>query len=201
MTELEKMLHGQLYDAGDPELCRQRLRCQEQCYDYNALRPSQLAERQVLLDALLGHMGSSPCIEQPFWCDYGWNLRVGDSFYANHGLVVLDAGGVTFGSRVFIGPSCGFHTSGHPIDARQRGQGLEYALPIRVGSDVWFGAGVQVMPGVTIGDDVVIGSGSIVTRDIPSHCVAVGNPCRVLRSITAEDRRAPSASCHDGGAS
>ena len=103
--------------------------------------------------------------------------------------MILDAGGVTFGDNVFIAPSCGFHTSGHPIDFERRNQGLEYACPITVGDNVWIGAGVQVMPGVTIGSNVVIGGGSIVTKDIPSDSVAVGNPCRVIRKITDEDKR------------
>ncbi|MBR5969982.1 MAG: sugar O-acetyltransferase [Lachnospiraceae bacterium] len=112
-----------------------------------------------------------------------------ENFYSNHGLVILDAGSVTFGHDVFIGPLCGFHTSGHPVDFERRNQGLEYAYPIVVGDNVWFGAGVQVMPGVTIGSNVVIGSGSIVTKDIPSNSVAVGNPCKVIRRITDDDRK------------
>ena len=102
--------------------------------------------------------------------------------------MILDAGKVSFGDNVFIGPNCGFHTSGHPIDFERRNKGLEYAYPIKVGNNVWFGAGVQVMPGVTIGDNVVIGGGSVVVKDIPSNCVAVGNPCRVIRHITEEDK-------------
>ncbi|MBR5047891.1 MAG: sugar O-acetyltransferase, partial [Eubacterium sp.] len=104
-------------------------------------------------------------------------------------LVILDAGGVTFGNDVFIAPSCGFHTSGHPIDYERRNQGLEYAYPIVVGNNVWIGAGVQVMPGVTIGSNVVIGGGSIVTKNIPDNSVAVGNPCRVIRPITDDDKK------------
>lgn len=113
----------------------------------------------------------------------------GENFYANHGLIILDAGKVVFGDNVFIAPSCGFHTSGHPIDFERRNQGLEYAYPITVGNNVWIGAGVQVMPGVTIGNNVVIGGGSVVVRDIPSDSVAVGNPCKVIRAITEEDKK------------
>ena len=110
------------------------------------------------------------------------------NFYSNHKLVILDCAKVIFGDNVFVGPKCGFYTAGHPIDYERRNKGLEYAYPITVGSNVWFGGGVQVMPGVTIGDNVVIGAGSVVVKDIPSNCVAVGNPCKVIREITDEDK-------------
>ena len=120
-------------------------------------------------------------------CDFGYNIEVGENFYANHGCVILDCAKVTFGDNVFIAPNCGFYTAGHPIDSKRRNAGLEYAHPITVGNNVWFGGGVQVMPGVTIGNNVVIGSGSVVTKDIPDNVVAAGNPCKVLRAITEED--------------
>ena len=167
MTEKEKMLRGEMYDANyDETLIADRTRCKVLCQKYNNLPIDDFEARDKLIKDIL---------------DYGWNIEVGENFYANHGLVILDGGGVTFGDNVFIAPSCGFHTAGHPIDYERRNKGLEYAYPIRVGDNVWIGAGVQVMPGVTIGSDVVIGGGSVVTKDIPDHSVAVGNPCRVIR--------------------
>ena len=177
-----------LYDANyDPALLEERAAAKELCYRYNQLRPAQEEAQRELLRQLLGRTGEQFYITAPFWCDYGYNIELGENFYSNHNLVILDGGKVTFGDNVFIAPNCGFYTAGHPIDAKRRNKGLEYAYPIRVGSNVWIGAGVQVMPGVTIGDNVVIGGGSVVVKDIPSNCVAVGNPCKPIRAITQED--------------
>ncbi len=158
MTERERMRSGRLYQAGDRELSLARDRAKELCYDYNALRPSDRAGQAALLRRLLGKVGRNPCVLAPFWCDYGENITLGDEFFANHGLTILDCAPVTFGDHVFIAPDCGFHTAGHPVDAARRNAGWEYARPITVGDDVWFGAGVQVLPGVTIGCDCVIGA-------------------------------------------
>lgn len=190
MTEREKMMAGLLYDANyNEELLEERIKAKEKCFDLNQLRPSQKEERESLLHTLLGKCGENPCVISPFWCDAGYNIEVGDYFFSNHNLVILDAAKVKFGNHVFIGPNCTFSTAGHALDVEQRNQGLEFAYPITVGDDVWFGAGVTVLPGVTIGSGTVIGAGSVVNRDIPSGVVAVGNPCRVLRTITEEDKK------------
>lgn len=190
MTELEKRQLGQAYNANyDPEITRQLKACKELCYDYNFLRPSQEKERNTLLQGLLGSIGSILAIESPFFCDFGYNIHIGENFYSNHGLVILDGAEVRFGHNVFIAPNCGFYTASHPIDAELRRKGLEFAHPITVGNDVWIGGGCQILGGVTIGNNVVIGAGSVVTKDIPSDVVAVGNPCRVLRPITKEDQK------------
>lgn len=189
MTEREKMLNYKLYDANyDKDLEADRIGCKSLCQKYNRLPIEDFDARKRLIKKILGKTGKAILVEPDFWCDYGWNIEVGENFYANHGMVILDAGKVIFGDNVFIGPSCGFHTAGHPIDFERRNLGLEYAYPIVVGSNVWIGAGVQVMPGVTIGDNVVIGGGSVVVKDIPSDSVAVGNPCKVVRSITEKDK-------------
>lgn len=190
MTEKEKMLAGKLYDANyDAQLQCEREEAKDLCHRYNLLLPSDEAGRRELMAKLLGKTGKNACILAPFWCDYGYNIQLGENFFANHNTVILDAAKVTFGDNVFIAPNCGFYTAGHPIDAQRRNLGLEYAYPITVGDNVWIGGGVQVMPGVTIGSHVVIGGGSVVVKDIPDNCVAVGNPCRVIRSITAEDEK------------
>lgn len=184
MTEKDKMLAGLIYDANnDSGLIAERLECKELCRDYNDLRPREIEARDALLRKILGGAGAGLLIEQPFHCDYGYNIRVGDNFYANFNLVILDEAPVTFGDNVFIAPNCGFYTAGHPIDAADRNKGLEYARPITVGDNVWIGAGVTVLPGVAIGDNCVIGAGSVVVKDIPANCIAVGNPCKVIKTI------------------
>lgn len=184
MTEAEKALAGELYDANfDPALIAARLRTKQALKVYNNTDPADLEGRDAQLRALLGRAGQRLLIEQPFHCDYGTNIDVGDNFYANFNLVILDANKVVIGDNVFIAPNVGLHTSGHPLDARRRNAGLEYARPITIGNNVWIGAGVNVMPGVSIGDDSVIGAGSVVTRDVPANVVAAGVPCRVMKSI------------------
>ena len=183
MTEKEKMLSCEMYDSSGMELTFDRLQCKELCYDYNKLRPSQLEERVALISKLFGKLGDSFLIEPSLWCDYGYNIEIGDNFYSNHNLVILDCAKVTFGSNVFIGPNCSFYTAGHPIDASQRSAGLEYAYPVEIGNDVWIGGGTTVLPGVSIGDNCTIGGGSVVVKSIPANSIAVGNPCKVIRSI------------------
>lgn len=189
MTEKEKMQAQMLYDANNDEaLIQERITCKDMCFMFNQLRPSQTEEQQAIMKKLLGKTKSIFSIVSPFWCDYGYNIEIGENFFANHNCVILDGAKVIFGDNVFIAPDCGFYTAGHPIDTQRRNQGLEYAYPITVGDNVWFGGGVKVLPGVTIGSNVVIGSGSVVTKDIPDGVVAAGNPCRVLRAITEADK-------------
>lgn len=163
-------------------------KCKDKCYRYNQLHPNDDEGHRAILSELIGKMGENAVFVPPFWCDYGYHISVGDSFYANHNLVIQDGAQVTFGDFVFIGPNCCFTTAEHAIDPEQRKAGMEIAKPITVGNNVWIGAGSTILAGVTIGDNTVIGAGSVVTKSIPSDVVAVGVPCRVLREITEEDK-------------
>ena len=188
MTEREKMLAGLGYHADDEELLKGRMKARLLCRKFNDLMPDKAEERVAALKELLGKTGERVWIEQPFYCDYGDNIEVGENFYANYNLVILDCAKVTIGSNAFIAPNVGIYTAAHPIVAEQRNiHGFEFAAPITIGDNVWIGGGVQICPGVTIGDNAVIGAGSVVTKDIPANVVAAGNPCRVLREITLDD--------------
>ena len=183
MTEKEKQQAGELYNSNDRELFNERIKAKKLCAEYNAVECNDFQKRERILDRLVALRGENTVIEPNFFCDYGYNIVIGDNFYANHNLVILDCADIEFGNNVFIGPNCGFYAAEHPIEANLRNQGLEYAKPIKVGSNVWIGGGVTVIGGVTIGDNVVIGAGSVVTKDIPSNCVAVGNPCAPTKTL------------------
>lgn len=184
MSEKAKMLAGELYDANyNKDLIEDRNTIKDKCFEYNNIKPSDIENRKKIMQTILGKTKENFLIEQPFICDYGYNIEIGENFYSNHNLIILDANKVKFGDNVFIAPNCGFYTSGHPLDYETRNKGLEYAKPITVGNNVWIGGNVVVLPGVTIEDNVVIGAGSVVNKDIPSNCVAVGNPCRVIKQI------------------
>ena len=184
MTEKEKMLAGEIYNANyDEKLIKERIEVKDKCFEYNNIKPSNIEGRTKLLKEILGKYEETFYIEQPFICDYGYNIEIGKNFYANHNLVILDGNKVKFGNNVFVAPNCAFYTAGHPLDYKERNKGLEYAKPIKVGNNVWIGGNVTVLPGVSIGDNVVIGAGSVVTKDIPSNVIVVGNPCRVIKEI------------------
>lgn len=178
------MQQGLLYDANyDLFLKNERIRAKQICQAYNSLSYENFDKRNDLIKGLFGKTGNHFTIEPSFYCDYGYNIEIGENFYSNHNLVILDPGKVIFGDNVFIGPNCGFYTAQHPLDVETRNKGLEWAYPISVGNNVWFGGNVVVLPNVTIGDNCTIGAGSVVTKSIPSNSLAVGNPCRVIRQI------------------
>ncbi len=183
MTEREKMISGQLYDSADSELVNDRNICKDLCLEFNSIPFSHKEEGKEIIKRILGGIKGDFFITAPFWCDYGYNIEIGNNFYANHNCVILDCSPVRFGDNVLIGPNCGFYAAAHPIKAEERRSSYEFGKPIVVGDDVWFGGGVQVMPGVTIGSGSIIGGGSVVTKDIPPGVIAAGNPCRVIRKI------------------
>lgn len=186
--QLNKMLAGELYDASDATLVEARLRARRLLAEYNASAPDDLTGRTQILQELLGRAEQGIYIEPPFRCDYGSYMFVGQRFYANFNLVVLDCAPVVIGDDVLIGPNVGIYTATHPVCPELRKKGLEYAQEIRIDNGVWIGGGSTICPGVHIGENSVIGAGSVVTKDIPPNVVAVGNPCRVLRTISEADR-------------
>jgi acetyltransferase-like isoleucine patch superfamily enzyme len=184
MNEKEKMLKGMLYFPSDKELENERIRCKLACQTYNNIIYNEFTLRESALKRILIKTKGKFLIEPPFWCDYGYNIEIGQNFYANHGLTILDPAPVIFGDNVFIGPDCGFYTAAHPLDVIQRREGFEFAKPIVVGNDVWFGGGVKVMPGVTIGSNVVVAAGAIVTKDIPDNSLVAGIPAKVAKNLS-----------------
>ncbi|WP_434362326.1 sugar O-acetyltransferase [Parasalinivibrio latis] len=179
------MISGQIYQPWDDVLTRDREMAKDLCFQLNQTLPSDRQTRASIVSNLLDLEGTA-WIESPFNCDYGYNIKAGNGFYANHGCTILDAAPVTFGSDCLLAPGVVISTATHPINPQKRAAGEEYALAITVGDNVWFGANVTVCPGVTIGDNVVIGAGSVVVRDLPSNTVCVGSPAKPIRSIDEE---------------
>ena len=182
------MLAGLPYKAWLDGLAEERLENKKRIYKYNNLPPEAEKEQEELIKEILGKTGENVHIEAPFHCDYGYNIEVGENFFANYNLTVLDVGKVRIGKNAQIAPNVSIYTAGHPIHPDSRNSGYEYGIEVAIGDNVWIGGNVCIMPGVTVGDNVVIGAGSVVTKDIPDSVIAVGNPCRVVRAITDDDR-------------
>lgn len=189
MTQKERMLAGLPYRANDPELKQMRAENKLRVAQYNQLTRNQEQEMDQLIKEILGGTGKEILVEPPIHFDYGRNTTVGERFFANYNLTVLDVCPVTIGDNVMIAPNVSLYGAGHPIHPDARNSGYEYGAPITIGNNVWIGGSVCVLPGVTIGDNVVIGAGSVVAKDIPDNVIAVGNPCRVIRTITEEDKK------------
>jgi len=179
----EKMYSCEMYDATDKELFAERQKCKDLCFEYNNTKPSDSEKRKELLKSILAKVKENYLIEQPFMCDYGYNIELGENFYANHNLIILDCNKVIFKDNVFIGPNVSFYCPEHPIEAEVRNSGLEKALPITVGNNVWIGGSVTILGGVTIGDGAIVGAGSVVTKDVEPNTIIVGNPARAIYKI------------------
>lgn len=188
MNQKERMLAGLPYKAWLDGLGEERFACKQKIYDFNNLAPNLNESAPSLLKSILGKTGENIFIEAPFHCDYGWNIEVGENFFANYNLTILDVAKVTIGKNVQMAPNVSIYTAGHPVHPDTRNTGYEYGIPITIGDNVWIGGNVVILPGVKVGDNVVIGAGSVVTKDIPDNVIAMGNPCKIVREITEEDR-------------
>ena len=188
MTTRERMQSGKLYFCTDEEIAKEQLECLEILYDYNPTRPSESQKREQILKNLLAEIGENCYIEPPLHANWGKYTHFGNNVYANFNLTLVDDTDIFVGDNVMFGPNVIIATAGHPVDPPLREKVAQFNIPVRIGKNVWIGAGAIVLPGVTIGDHSVIGAGSVVTKDIPPNVVAVGNPCRVLREINDRDK-------------
>lgn len=188
MTIFEKMQSGDLYLPNDEAVLEEQMRYLDILYDFNQTRPSELSRRAEILHNLFAEIGDDCYIEPPLYANWGCHTHFGSHVYANFGLTLVDDGDVFVGDHVMFAPHVTLATAGHPVRPDLRRQGMQFNMPIHIGSNVWIGAGTVVLPGVSIGDNTVIGAGSVVTKDIPANVVAVGNPCRVMREIGEKDK-------------
>ena len=181
--EWNKMLSGEVYDAVNPRFIEMLMTTRDKLWEFNNLRPYEMDKMKDILRGLLGSHGKNFHVNQPFRCDYGCNIHIGENFFANFNLTILDEAEVRIGDNSFIGPNVSIFTACHPLDAASRDTGVEWAEPVTIGDSVWIGGNATILPGVTIGDNVVIGAGSVVTRNIPSGVVVGGNPARIIKKV------------------
>ncbi|MFV0393705.1 MAG: sugar O-acetyltransferase [Coprobacillaceae bacterium] len=182
MSEKEKAALQQWYDANnDSDLLKERIDAKDLCFYYNQTLPSNTSKKEEILEKLFGYLPDNLELLHPFQCDYGYNIKIKNNVFINHNCYFMDGAKINIGSYVFMGPNCGLYTAQHALNVEERNAGLEKALPITIGDNVWLGANVTVLPGVIIGNNSVIGAGSIVSKDIPDNVIAVGNPCKVIR--------------------
>ena len=188
MTEWERLQQGLVYNDFDEDLFNRRVKAKKLFKAYNKTEDEETELRYNLMQQLFKEVGKNVWIEPDFKCEFGKNIKIEDDVYINFGCVILDCAEVTIGSHTLIGPNVGLYAANHSMDALERINGGCYGKPIHIGKNVWLGGDVKVLPGVSIGDNAIIGTGSIVTKDIPSNVVAAGNPCKVIREITSKDK-------------
>lgn len=188
MSMMDKLHSGELYLPNDDSIMEQQTKCLEKLYDFNQTRPSEMEKRTAMLKEMFGDIGENCYIEPPFHANWGGkHCHFGNNVYANFNLTCVDDTHIYVGDNTMFGPNVIVASAGHPIQPELRSQGYQYNMPVHIGKNCWIGAGAIIVPGITIGDNVVIGAGSVVTKDIPSNVVAVGNPCKVLREVSAHD--------------
>ena len=188
MTAKEKMLNGEYYISWDEDLTRDREKAKDMIFELNQIKPSLREEREKIVRKLFSNTGKNCWIESPFNCDFGYNISVGDNFYTNTNVCILDCAKVTIGNNVWIGPNVGIYTPEHAFDNEERTKGYEHALPVEIGDNVWICGGVSIVGGVKIGSNSIIGAGSVVVKDVPSNVLVAGNPARIIREITEKDK-------------
>lgn len=189
MTNRQRMEAGLIYDPADPEICAEQVRYLDLVYEYNALRPSQTAEKREMLSRMFGSVGEGCWIEQPFHANFGGkHVFMGNGVYANFNLTLVDDGNIYIGDNVMFGPNVTVVTAAHPVESSLRSRAMQFNREVRIERNAWIGAGAVILPGVTVGENSVVGAGSVVTRDIPANSVAYGDPCRVAREISDRDR-------------
>ncbi len=187
MTQKELMLSGQEYNYKDKQLDAERLSAEDLVTQYNQAGPQETDKRNAVLKKLLGSQKENIFIKQPFYCDYGYNIHIGADFFSNFNFTILDEATVTIGDNVLVGPNVSIYTVNHAVNIEKRNAGIEYAKPVSIGNNVWIGGNVVILQGITIGDNSIVGAGSVVTKSVPANVVAAGNPCKVIRELTDQD--------------
>ena len=183
MTEKEKMIAGELYLASDPQMLKEHEEAQLLFQKFNALSVLEKQKRNKIIQQLIGNLGQDFCIEPPFFCDYGYNIKMGENVYINYNCCILDGTSVTIGNNCMFGPNVQIYTATHPIEYKARNSGREFSKPITIGNNVWIGGNATICPGVTLGNNVVVGAGAVVTKNFPDDVLVAGNPARIIKTI------------------
>lgn len=190
MSKMKERMHtGELYLPGDNEIMEEQFKCLDRLYDFNHTRPTELKKRETLMKEMFAEIGENCYIEPPFYANWGGkHVHLGKNIYFNFGTTLVDDTHIYIGDYTMFGPNVNVATAGHPILPEARQKGYQYNMPVHIGKNCWIGAGVIILPGITIGDNVVVGAGSVVTKDLPDNVIAVGNPCKILREVNEHDK-------------